>query len=107
MAKEKGYHSIICLTHEDYKDEQDILKAFHSGRVDGVLMSVSGTTESGEHIRGLMEQGVPVVLFDRVLQDVPAPKVVTDDNASASKATQLLLANGCRRVAFRPFPGYR
>lgn len=100
VTKEKGYHSIICLTHEDYKDEQDILKAFHNGRVDGVLMSVSGTTESGAHIRGLMDQGVPVVLFDRVLPDVPAPKVVTDDAASARHATQLLLDRGCRRIAF-------
>ncbi|WP_341837897.1 LacI family DNA-binding transcriptional regulator [Chitinophaga pollutisoli] len=100
VTKEKGYHSIICLTHEDYKDEQDILKAFHNGRVDGVLISVSGTTESGAHIRGLMDQGVPVVLFDRVLPDVPAPKVVTDDAASARNATQLLLDHGCRRIAF-------
>lgn len=100
VTKEKGYHSIICLTHEDYKDEQDILKAFHNGRVDGVLMSVSGTTESGTHIRGLMDQGVPVVLFDRVLPDVPAPRVVTDDAASARNATQLLLDRGCQRIAF-------
>lgn len=100
VAKEKGYHSIICLTHEDYKNEQDILREFHSGRVDGVLMSVSDTTESGDHIRALMDQGVPVVLFDRVLPDVPAPKVVTDDAASARAATQLLIHNGCRRVGF-------
>ncbi|MGE7777788.1 LacI family DNA-binding transcriptional regulator [Chitinophaga sp. NPDC101104] len=100
VAKEKGYHSIICLTHEDYKDEQAILKDFQSGRVDGVLMSVSGTTENGAHIRALMDQGVPVVLFDRVLPDVPAPKVVTDDAASAGNATRLLLKNGCRQVAF-------
>ncbi len=99
-VKEKGYHSIICLTHEDFKNEQAILKELQNGRVDGVLMSVSSETTSGKHIRALMEQHVPVVLFDRVLADVPAAKVITDDIASSYKATQHLLRNGCKRIAF-------
>lgn len=99
-VKEKGYHSIICLTHEDFKNEQAILKELQNGRVDGVLMSVSSETTSGKHIRTLMEQHVPVVLFDRVLADVPAVKVITDDAASSYNATRHLLLNGCKRIAF-------
>ncbi len=44
VAKGKGYHVLICLTHENYENEQTILKEFQSGRVDGVLMSVSSET---------------------------------------------------------------
>lgn len=100
MVKGKGYHSIICLTHEDCKNEQSTLKELQYGRVDGVLMSVSSETTSGAHIRALMAQHVPVVLFDRVLPDVPAAKVVTDDAVSSYNATAHLLDSGCRQVAF-------
>ncbi|WP_109697738.1 LacI family DNA-binding transcriptional regulator [Chitinophaga deserti] len=98
--KAKGYHSIICLTHEDFSNEQAILKELQNGRVDGVLMSVSSETTSGKHIRALMEQHVPVVLFDRVLTDIPSAQVITDDMASSYNATQHLLRNGCKRIAF-------
>ena len=100
IVKEKGYHVLICLTHEDFESEQAILKEFQSGRVDGVLMSVSSETDAGGHIHELREQDVPIVLFDRVLKEVPAARVITDDMESGYKATKHLIDNGCRRVAF-------
>src|SRR5882762_4925807 len=43
IAQEKGYHVLIYLTHEDYKRELAFTKELYNGRVDGVLISVSGT----------------------------------------------------------------
>src|SRR6187401_772420 len=59
VAKEQGYHVLICLTHESYENEKNILKEFQGGRVDGVLISVSRETPQGEHIADLMSMEIP------------------------------------------------
>lgn len=100
VAKVKGYHVLICLTHENFENEQAILKEFQSGRVDGVLMSVSSETASGAHIQELIAKEVPVVFFDRALGEVPATRIVTDDFQSGYKATMHLIAQGCRNIVF-------
>ncbi len=100
VMKAMGYHVLICLTHEQFDNEQLILNEFQSGRVDGVLMSVSRETQHGEHIRGLAEQDVPVVFFDRVLEDVQAPRIVTNDFESGYAATAHLIEKGCREIVY-------
>src|SRR5882724_6794194 len=50
VAQDKGYHVLIYLTHENFLKEQAILNDFKSGRVDGVLMSVTSETVDTAHI---------------------------------------------------------
>lgn len=100
IAKEKGYHVLICLTHESFENEQTILKEFQGGRVDGVLMSVSRETTQSKHINDLISNGVPLIFFDRICEDVDTAKITTDDVESAYKATTHLIEQGCTRIAF-------
>lgn len=100
VMKAMGYHVLICLTHEQFENEQLILKEFQSGRVDGVLLSVSRETSSGEHIMSLAAQEVPVVFFDRILEEVQAARIVTNDFESGYAATVHLIEKGCREVAY-------
>ena len=58
VAKQKGYHVLIYLTHEDFENEKAILKDFESGRVDGVLLSVSRQTTDCTHIQELIDKDV-------------------------------------------------
>jgi LacI family transcriptional regulator len=100
VMKAMGYHVLICLTHEQFDNEQLILKEFQSGRVDGVLLSVSRETLSGDHIRHLAAQDVPVVFFDRALDEVQAPRIVTNDFESGYAATAHLVEKGCREIVY-------
>jgi LacI family transcriptional regulator len=100
VAREKGYHVMVYLTHEDLRREESILRDFRSGRVDGVLISVSGGAESNSHIHDLCAKNVPLVFFDRVCEDIEATKVLTDDFDSGYKATEHLIGKGCKKVAF-------
>lgn len=98
VALEKGYHALIYLTHEKLAREKAILKDLESGRVDGVIMSVSIETNSSEHIQELFNE-VPLVFFDRVCEDVNTAKVTTDDYVSGYNATQHLIESGCKKIA--------
>ncbi|SKB33342.1 LacI family DNA-binding transcriptional regulator [Daejeonella lutea] len=100
VAKEKGYHVLICLTHESFENEKTILQEFQGGRVDGVLMSVSRETSESAHILNLMGNGVPLVFFDRVLDEIDTAKITTDDFESGYKATEHLIQQGCDNIGF-------
>ncbi len=100
VAREKGYHVLIYLTHESFAREQSILKDFQGGRVDGILMSVSRETPNGDHIKEIAAQGIPVVFFDRVCEEMDTAKITTDDFESSYKATQHLLEQGCKQIAY-------
>ena len=98
IAQQKGYHVLIYLTHEDMEKEVAIIKLLQNGRVDGILMSLSEETSNTKHLEELNE--MPLVFFDRVAEQIQVPKVTTDDYNSSIKATEHLIQNGCKRIAF-------
>ena len=100
VTQQKGYHVLIYMTHEQFAKEQAVLNTFHSGRVDGVIISVSVETTDMSHIRALREQRVPVVLFDRVGEGLAAPNVTTDNRESGYAATRHLIERDCRHIVF-------
>lgn len=105
VAQEKGYHVIIYLTHEDAAKERAILHDFRSGRVDGVLMSVSHNTNNDDHIHELLSRNIPLVFFDRVCSAVETAKVTTDDLEAGYQATEHLISKGCREILFLAVAG--
>ena len=100
VAQGKGYHVLVYLTEESFSKEESILKDFSSGRVDGVLISISRETSNNDHIEGLKAKNIPVVLFDRTVDAIPTTKIITDDFESSYKATKHLIEKGCKRISF-------
>lgn len=100
IACDQDYHVLIYVTHEDFKLEERILKHLHNGRVDGVIMSVTATTKSYEHINELIQHDIPVVFFDRICHEIETAKITTDDFVSSFNGTEHLIQNGCRDIAY-------
>lgn len=100
IAQEKGYHVLIYLTHENVEKEKAILKDFQSGRVDGVLLSVSAETIHTDHISKLKNLGIPMVVFDRICDEIETAKIFTDDFNGGFTAAKHLIDNGCKTIAF-------
>lgn len=100
VALSKGYHVLIYLSHESLLREQAILQDFKSGRVDGILLSVSEETNDTAHISALIENRIPIVLFDRVCEELNTTCVVADDFESSYTATKYLISKSCKRIAF-------
>ncbi|MEJ7679214.1 MAG: substrate-binding domain-containing protein [Segetibacter sp.] len=100
IAQDKGYHVLIYLTHESYEKEKAILMDFQSGRVDGVLLSVSAETVSTTHISTLQSHSIPIVIFDRICDEIETAKVSTDDYNGGYSAAQHLIDNGCKKIAY-------
>jgi LacI family transcriptional regulator len=100
IAQEKGYHVLIYLTHEDMQKEVAMIKLLQNGRVDGIMMSISAQTTDTAHLEELKDKEIPLVFFDRIAQHIDVPKVTTDDHNSSIIATEHLIRNGCKKIAF-------
>lgn len=100
VAEKKAYHVLIYLSHESWVNEQHILQNCRSGRVDGVLISISSETRQADHIRLLQAYKIPVVFFDRALEETSTARIVTNDEEMGYGATRHLLDRGCRKICF-------
>ncbi|MCO5235092.1 MAG: LacI family transcriptional regulator [Chitinophagaceae bacterium] len=94
-----GYHVVIFQSHEKYDREVASINLLASRRIDGLIISVSNETKKGNHLKELIERGVPVVMFDRICDEIDTPRVVTDDTGGAFDATCHLIEQGYRRIA--------
>lgn len=100
VAQEKGYHILIYLTHEQVQKEIEITNLLQNGRVDGIMISISGQTIDTSHFKELMEKDIPLVFFDRVAENIDAPGVTTNDYESGMMATEHLIEKGCKRIGY-------
>jgi DNA-binding LacI/PurR family transcriptional regulator len=99
IAYKNGYKVIICQSNENYEREVINLNTLISGRVDGVLMSLSKQTSQTVHFKHTLDRGIPLVFFDRICADLKTSRVVVDDYEGAFNAVEHLIDQGCRRIA--------
>lgn len=102
IANENGYSVIICLSDDSFDKEVLNMEMLANGSIDGFIMSLSKETQfKGDyhHISEVIEQGMPVVMFDRVTENVQCDKVIIDDELAAFEAVQSLINKGRKKIA--------
>lgn len=101
-ASKKGYHIITCISNESFEKEMESLELLSNGSVDGFIVSVAEESQKQNHIHhfnSITQEHIPLVMFDRVLNEVECMKVVINDYDSAFNATTHLLHEGRRKIA--------
>lgn len=99
-ANRLGYNVMFCQSNESYETELANIQTLFSSRVDGLLISLSRETDDPAHINSLLEKNFPLVLFDRVFDDLNTSKVIVDDYEGAFKAVEYILKTGCKNIAY-------
>lgn len=102
VANENGYNVIVCLSDESFDKEVINMEMLANGSIDGFIMSLSKETQHKRdfhHILEVINQGMPVVMFDRVTNDILCDKVIIDDNLAAYNATRFLIEKGYKNIA--------
>lgn len=102
VAAEKGYSLISCISNESYEKEVKTMELLKNGTLDGILLSMAEETQikqDYDHLKIAINDGVPLVLFDRVTRKVDCDKVIVDDLEGSYYATRRLIRSGCRRIA--------
>ena len=102
IANENGYSVIICLSDDSFDKEVLNMEMLANGSIDGFIMSLSKETQQKgdfHHISEVISQGMPVVMFDRVTNDILCDKVIINDELAAYEAVQSLIDKGRKKIA--------
>ena len=108
-AHDKGYRIMVCFSDESHTKEVENLKVLSNGSVDGLIVSIANETLANKdfkHFQDLVSEEIPLVLLDRVVDEILCDKVVVDDFGAGYKATKHLLNTGCKKVAILTTPEY-
>lgn len=102
IADKKGYNVIMCISNESLEKEAHTLEMLSNGTIDGFILSVSEEAQKlheYNHFKEIINDGTPIVMFDRIAEGVDCDKVVVDDFDSALYSTQRLIDLGCKNIA--------
>jgi LacI family transcriptional regulator len=99
IAYERGYHTIITQTHDS--SERELINVNHLAQrsVDGLLISMSAGTSDYGFLKTLHDDGLPIVFFDRIIDEINTFKVTSDNFGGAYQATESLIKAGRKKIA--------
>jgi LacI family transcriptional regulator len=100
-TSKRGYNIITSLSNESYEKEMENLELLSNGSVDGFIVSVAQESQmenKTNHFNTIVQENLPLVMFDRVLNEVECMKVVINDYDSAFNATSHLLNEGRKKI---------
>lgn len=101
-ANSKGYNVIICVSDESFDKEVINMEMLANGSIDGFIMALSGETQlknDFSHLREVTEQGIPLVLFDRVTDEIQCDKVILNDTEITHEAVTNMIKSGKKKIA--------
>ncbi|WOD42858.1 LacI family DNA-binding transcriptional regulator [Hwangdonia lutea] len=102
VANRRGYNVIVGLSNESFAKEIINMEMLANGSIDGFILSISKETllkQDYHHFNATINQGMPIVMFDRVVNEVDCDKVIVDDFNGSIKAVKKLIENGCKNIA--------
>lgn len=102
-ARKLDYKVIICISHESLAKEESCIEKLIQSQVDGIILSPARETQATKHINHLTDlntYGIPLVIFDRLLEFIDCDKISIDDALHAELAINELFDAGSRKIAF-------
>ena len=103
-ARARGYRVMVAQSNERYDKEVAICDDFYKNKVCGIIVSQAKDTKRYDHFQMLMDNGVPLVFYDRICTGVNCSRVVFDDYMGAYTAVTHLIDTGCKKIAFYGSP---
>lgn len=99
VAYDKGFAVTISQSNDNFEKENKIAQTLFANRVDGLIISIGMQTISTEHLKLFSNKNIPILFFDRVVDEIESHKIVVDDYGGGYKATQHLISGGAKRIA--------
>ena len=96
VAKEAGYHVVLCNSNDDPGIELEYLKLLEGMRVDALL--VTPTSKNRRHLARLIEKGIAIVQVDRRVEGLAADAILVDNESGAANAVSHLIGAGHSRI---------
>lgn len=104
-AYKRGYNLIISNTYEDIQKEKKLITDLLNRNIDGLI--IASSFDDKNELIGLKNNKVPLVLVDRVFDDLDIDSVAVSNVVGAKKAVEFLYSRGVKSpVCFTISPVY-
>ena len=99
VAYNVGYNIVLFVTNDSPERELSIIQNLSVSSLDGLLVSICSDSDGCHHFQDLMDNGTPIVFFDRVPKNIDSSKVMQDDYNGAYEAVEHLIQQGFTKIA--------
>jgi len=102
IATEKGYNLITCISNESREKEVTAMELLKNSDLDGFILSIAKETQVKKdfsHFKNAINQGIPIVMIDRVTDEIECDKVIVNDEEGAFNAVNYFIKTGCKNIA--------
>ncbi len=100
VAYSRGYNVTFLQSHESFEKENINLEYLASRSIDGLLISVSTETKDFSHLVKLAKRGLPIVFFDRIVDEIDTHKVIVNNYKGVYNAINHMAGKGYKRIAY-------
>ena len=94
----EGYTMLLSSSANSVEEEKKRIAMMAGRMVDGMVVIPAGS--QGEHLQKLSEQGMPMIMVDRIVEGTRVDAVTSDNEGGTFHLTKALLKDGYRRIAF-------
>lgn len=98
IASRLDYKIFYSSTENDTRITQALIKVYRDAQVDGYIIAPAPGIE--QEVKALIDDHLPVILFDRYFPGLPTVNVVVDNFNGAYQATRHMLEQGSRHIGF-------
>ncbi|MFT4740146.1 MAG: LacI family transcriptional regulator [Marivirga sp.] len=98
VANQEGLRVVICQSNEDPEVEMAQLYTLVASGAECIVVSITENTISLKHFKEVEEQGVPIIFFDRGIDEKGFNQVEAGDFESGKIATEHLISQGCKNI---------
>ena len=96
VAKDAGYHVVLCNSDDDPEIEREYLKLLDSMRVDALV--VTPTSKNRGHLARLLDKDIVIVQVDRRVEGLAADAILVDNESGAASAVSHLVEAGHSQI---------
>jgi LacI family repressor for deo operon, udp, cdd, tsx, nupC, and nupG len=101
---EKDYNLIICQSGESHEKEVKCVNALVNQQVDCIVISISADSHDYKHLKNVIDHGIQLIQFDRVVDELETLKVINDNEQASMEAVSHLIDQGYKRIALLEGP---
>lgn len=98
LAYNSGYKILYCSTDNDLQKTRELISLFRDRHVDGYIITPPAGLE--KDVQALINDGLPVVLFDRYFEEVDSSYVVLDNYKASYDAVKYLTEKKFKNIGF-------
>ena len=100
VAKDAGYHVVLCNSNDDPEIEREYLKLLDGMRIDGLI--VTPTSRNRTLFGRLLQKDIAIIQVDRKVEGLAADAILVDNEAGAHAAVQHLIDAGHSNIGILP-----